>query len=310
MNIKPIFTNFIYNKKPALPNVHAAGSIKAENRINNKNVNSAASNYFKKFTDKIKRLITYFKSMIVKIDKTEVKRISKLPVDQFLLETQKIIANSKGYSSEFMAPIVLQEFDTKKIGMLYNATSNIVYVNTANKLKPSAELFSMLCHEYEHFHQNLQILRTAGLSDKAINNYSKIAAENSICNFQSMYNNVKLQDLPALKEQLGSHYEFVSSYLKAKENGPESLKQWVLQATANDEKLIKQKWCEVRDSVIKKCGQIEENSKEAKVAQEYYNGFMLDGSLTGIKKFSTLNEVEAYLSTIINFYNFIFKKFF
>ena len=83
MNIKPIFTNFIYNKKPALPNVHAAGSIKAENRINNKNVNSAASNYFKKFTDKIKRLITYFKSMIVKIDKTEVKRISKLPVDQF-----------------------------------------------------------------------------------------------------------------------------------------------------------------------------------------------------------------------------------
>ena len=307
MNLQPVLKN-LTNKTTSAGRT-ATNSIKSESTIlkgHNNTVQSTSS----KSTGKIRQLIAYIKSKLIKINKAEIKRISKLPAEQFLIEAQKLIARTKGYESEFTAPFVLQEFDNKKIAMIYNAATNTIYVNTANKLKPSAMLYAQMCHEYEHFHQNLQILRTAGLSEKAINNYSKIAAKDGIENFQAVYKNVKSQDLPALKEQLGQNYHYVESYVQAKEKGAEALRQWISQTTENDEAIIKQQWHQIRDNVIKKYGQIPENSKEAKKANEYYKGFMTEGSFTGIKKNSTINELEAYFCTILNFYNYLFKKIF
>lgn len=308
MNLKPVFT--ILTNKKALTERTAINAARQEAGTLTGHQNTVKNISSNKSKGRIKKLLTYIESKLIKINKADIKRISKLPAEQFLIETQKLIAKTKGYEPEFTAPFVLQQFGTKKIAMLYNATTNTIYVNSTNKLKPSAMLYSELCHEYEHFHQNLQILRTDGLSEKAINNYSKIAAQQGIESFQAIYKDIKSNDLSALKEQLGTNYEFVESYVKAKEKDQQTLEQWLSKTLENEEATIKHQWTKIKDAIIKKYGKIPQNSKAAQKANEYYEGFMKEGSYTGIKRNSTRNEAEAYFSSILNFYNYLFKKFF
>lgn len=271
---------------------------------NSVNVSTPKSN------GKICQLFSYIKGMLININKADIKRISKLPVEQFLIEVQKLIAKSKGYDAEFMAPFVVQPFATNKILMLYNCPTNTIYVNSAVKIKPGAMLYATMCHEYEHFHQNLHILRTEGLSEKAITRYSQIAAEAGVKDFQEFYRNVTSKDLPVLKEQLGQNYNLVESYIKAKEKSPESLNEWISKTIENDEEIIRNQWVQLKNLVIEKYGEISKNSQEAQKANKYYESFMKDSSLTGLDKNLTISEFEAYFSTVLNFYNYLFKTIF
>lgn len=306
MKLISAFKNSTYKITP-FRNTSANGiKCQSTNCVNNNFANKLTP----KSNGKVYQLFTYIKGILININKADIKRISKLPVEQFLIEVQKLIAKSKGYDAEFMAPFVVQPFGHKQILMLYNASTNTVHINSSVKLKTGAMLYALMCHEYEHFHQNLQILRTSGLSEKAITRYSKMAAQIGIKDFQELYKNITSKDLPALKEELGQNYNFVQSYINAKEKSPEALTEWISKATENDEKIIRNKWEQLKNLVIEKYGEIAENSEEAQKANKYYESFMKDSSLTGLDKNLTISEFEAYFSTVLNFYNYLFKTIF
>ena len=273
-------------------------------------ISDGKKNFFQKIKNFFTKISNVFKEKLIKINKADIKRLSKLQPQEFLEESQKIIAKSKNYDYDTMAIMMLQPLGNKKIAMLYDASSNVIYINTDNKIKSGAMLFSSLAHEYEHMRQNMQILRTKGLGAKAIEAYSDIQAKNNINVFSQVYQNLKKEDLPALKEQFGENYEFVEGFVNAKDEGAQALNVWIKNAIDKEKLTIKTKWLEIQTKIIKKYGDIAENTKEAERSKEYFDGFFQEGSLVGLKKMSTRNEVEAYLSTFINYYNYILRKLF
>ena len=307
MIINPIISSDLYKSENVNKRhfVSCKAALPANLKLGNKNnvTNKKFTNFFKKFF----RLLS---EKCIKIKNADVKKLSKLSVSDFLVESQKLIAKSKKYDPETMAPVVFAPLGNKKLAMVYDATSNVIYVNTENKVKPGAMLFSALAHEYEHMAQNMQILRAKSIGAKAIDEYSEIQAQRNISNFSEMYKNVKKEELPNLKEQLADIFPFLESFVQAKDSGEEALRVWTQNVTKTEKATIKSNWLNLQKMIVEKYGEIEPNTKEAKISEEYYKGFMLDGSLVGFKKLSTKNEIEAYTSTFINFYNYLLKKIF
>lgn len=302
--VKPVTTKIRNIKKPA------AEVIGHYNKPIEENCVKAKKSFTQKISANFRKILNYVSSKLILIEKADIKRLSKLAPEQFLIESQKIIAKSKGYNPEFMAPFAMQPLGNKKISMLYIPSSNQIIVNTDRKLKSGAKMFSDLCHEYEHMRQNIQVLRTPSIRDKAISHYVKTQAQVGVDNFINVYKDVKKEQLPSLKEALGESYAYVESFIKARDTGKEALTDWLTNATKNDANIIKQQWENIKNKIIDNYGEIKDGSKEAERAKEYLKCFTSDASPVSFKKNTTINEIEAYFTSIANFYNYLLKKLF
>lgn len=309
MNVKRILTPFkTLTAKNQLSIVSQAIESTPAPLNNSKKI--LKDSFLTKLCTKFKRVIAAIESKKIKINKADINRLSKLSVEDFIIETRSLIAKSKNIPPELLSPIQITPMGKNKIAMFYHGASNTTFINSSYKVKNGAATFSAMCHEAEHQLQNYQVLRTPSLAKKIIPFYSKTHANATVESFIEANKNLKPEELSSLKEHLGEHFDFFASFVNAKEKGENALNTWKANAVSAEESTITAQWQVIKDKIVNHFGEIKEGSKEAKMAEEHFKTFTMNASLTSFKKNTTFSEIEAYFSTFLNYYNYLIHKIF
>lgn len=274
------------------------------------NVSAEKTTVKKTRKEKFALLKNYIISKRIKLTKAQVQKLSKIEDQgEFILESSKIINKSGNIPDHLVSPIAAQPLGTEKIAFLYDPASNMTYMNTDCKLKNKSKLFAYIAHEREHQLQNYKILRTEFLGEKAIEEYSKLNAQKGIDNLVEMYKGQNV-DIEPFKEQLGPAYDLIKSFKFAETHGDEALNKWIENAVKSDYETILSQYKNIRNQVIEHFGVIKSGTPEAKLAQEYYSGFMNHADITKPESILNIHEAEAWGVTFLNHINYLFTKLF
>lgn len=259
------------------------------------------------FTQVLKGLIC---PHISHLDKKVVRELQKMPMESFWSRSQEIICDSYGIPQNLRAPIIVSEID-KKIAMCYTWDQNIVYVHPKIAQKKDRNtLFSCLKHEYLHQKQNLDVLRTEGTGEKAVQEFTTRQLELSLTNFRNTFRNMPQEELEKLRPELGPHYETIVKYRTAVTAGEEAEQKVIDEIAQNDYAVIYEQLNNFRLRVIEEMGVIPANSEQAKVSEEYLSGVLnTQDNLTGLKTITTKrHENEAYIATYVSYLEYFIHK--
>lgn len=248
------------------------------------------------------------------LDKQTIKNLEKMPINDFLNESHKIIINALNIPEGTIIPPLEINNLPKKMLMCYDWSNNTIFINPATLKQSRVNIFSFLRHELQHFNQNLSIIRTENLGENAIKTYSQILAKNNVQEFISTYKDMKQPEIEELIKNgilTENNVSLINQIKKVAATGDSTLEKKL------SEKLIKNTferiysdWKNVRNTNIEKCGIIKEDSKEGVRAKEYYEGFLRTGGKVGGNEYhNSLHEQEAKFVSTFAWKEYLFKKF-
>lgn len=265
---------------------------------------------------KLQGIKTAIQKNLIGLDKATIKKLEALTFGEFAIESQKIMAKSMGLPQDFLPSIISQPLD-KKIGAVFDKTQNIIAINSEHTKRIDKQrilLFTWLRHEMEHYKQNLSILRTEGLGDKAIESYSSIVTKHKV---QTFINTLKDMPDKTIQQwvQEGKLPEKATPIIKELKDvstqGDEAVSKFSEKIYNNDYPIWLQQWKNLRDKIIEKLGPIKEGTEDAKMAQKYYDGFEETAGLCEGKKYKdSQHEKEAYGAQYLAQIEYAFKKLF
>lgn len=162
--------------------------------------------------------------------------------------------------------------EMKGKAMYYNCATNSIAINFGILNKSRSCLFSGLRHEMEHQKQVFDIFRTEGLGDDAVKYLAKLQAEGAI----------EANEAITSKEIQEINLDFRERYEK------------------------------YRQKIVEKMGIIPANSKEAKIAKEYFEGVKKsqDNPASYKTAFGTLHEQDAYFAGLVGRIEYLAAKWF
>lgn len=263
---------------------------------------------------KLSRIKTKFKKMLVGLDKATITHLEKLPINEFLAESQKIIAKGMGLSQDFLPSLNITPIANKKMAMAFDWSNNTLFVSNQILSKSKITLFSAMRHEMEHFRQNLQIIRTEELGEKAIETYSKMLTTAQVDNFVNTFRKMPESEILKLKEAGNlseAGLQAVKKVQIADAQGDEAIYKVAEELVNQDYPLINESWQNIRNKSIELQGPIKANTKEASDAKEYFDGFLkTNGMAGGMKYYSSKHEVEADGAQSFAMYEYLFRKLF
>lgn len=103
------------------------------------------------------------------ITQGEIKELFAKEGNDFLVGAYKYLLKHSGIPESLHPPIIFN--NTGNFDACYDVTTNIIHINPKLKCM-KAQLFGGLNHELKHWKQNLDVLRTENLGDKAIKTYA------------------------------------------------------------------------------------------------------------------------------------------
>lgn len=263
---------------------------------------------------KLSKFKAEFKKMLVGLDKATIASLEKLPINDFLSESQKLIAKSMGLSQDFLPPITITSSIDKKMGMCFDVANNSLFVNSQILTKSRKMLFSLMRHEMEHFKQNLLIIRTDGLGEKAVETYSKILTKTLGDNFVNTFKNMPESEIEKLKDAgnlTEIHLQAIKKLKNAAELGDEAVSKLSDELYNHDYPIMHASWQNIRNKAIELYGPVKANTEEASNAKEFFDGFLKTKGMTrGSEYYFSKHEQAAYTAQSFVFYEYLFKKLF
>ena len=251
------------------------------------------------------------KNFITNLTPEQVRKLETCSIDDFYVEAQKIITSGYKIPEELIAPMQINPYLSKKVAAMYDFTQNIVHINPRTVEKCSRKnLFSIIAHEYLHQKQNLQILQTEGIGEKAVKFYTEIRNKIDVDSFIKQFGNISKEELMKLKPQLGNSYVWAEELQEAIQKGPEAVKAFEKKLLDNDYTIILDNLTNFRKKVVDNLGLIPQNSNEVKLSQKYLDGFIsLYKNPTNLKANAKyINEQEAYWATIVTRLEYLAQK--
>ena len=252
------------------------------------------------------------KNFITNLTPEQVRKLETCPIDDFYVQAQKIITSGYKIPEELIAPMQLNPYLSKKVAAAYDFTQNVVYINPRTVEKYSRKnLFSFIAHEYLHQKQNLQVLQTEGIGENAIKIYTEIVNKANVDSFIKQFGNIPKEELIKLKPQLGSSYVWAEELQEAIQKGPDAVKAFEKKLLDNDYTIILDDLTNFRKKIIDNLGLIPQISDEAKLSQEYLDGFVsLYKNPTNLKaNAKSINEQEAYWATLVTRLEYLAQKY-
>lgn len=110
---------------------------------------------------------------IPKFNPQDIVRLNGLEGDAFVLESQKIIGKSMGIPEELLPRIVSLDEIPAHVGAQYDFTIHQIELPDNFRLLKKEYLFERLAHEMKHVQQQLTLLRSDKLAEKAIERSTK-----------------------------------------------------------------------------------------------------------------------------------------
>ena len=252
------------------------------------------------------------KNFITNLTPEQVRKLETCPIDDFYVEAQKIITSGYKIPEELVAPMQLNPYLSKKVAAVYDFAQNVVHINPRTVKRCSRKnLFSFIAHEYLHQKQNLQVLQTEGIGENAIKIYTEIVNKANVDSFIKQFGNIPKEELIKLKPQLGSSYVWAEELQEAIQKGPDAVKAFEKKLLDNDYTIILDNLTNFRKKIIDNLGLIPQISDEAKLSQEYLDGFVsLYKNPTNLKaNAKSINEQEAYWATLVTRLEYLAQKY-
>jgi len=262
---------------------------------------SVASENVRKFTliDKfIARTYFHTKTLDFKTSQEEINALFKFEGDEFFKKAYDFLC-SKLAIPEKLKPQLVEMPRQERVIMLYDLTSNIIIKNTNASKQSKIEMFSNLRHELQHFIQNMNILRTEGIGEQAVEQYSKIVAKNRRLYVDAEVRNITLEQLKvSYDEQTLEYYKYLKDLLKNNQNDYKAELENLEQIFENNTRPEIQAF---RELVLNEMPQIKAGTTMAKRSEKMLNAvvssyFKDDGSVNAGKYVYDIMENEAILA--------------
>ena len=255
----------------------------------------------------VKLLRTLVTEKLSGLKKGTIKELEALPIEGFLLKAQEIGEQSLGIPSSLRAQIVVDDFD-KGIGMFYSHPQNAIYVNQKHIGKSRTKLFSYIKHELTHQRQNFDGLRTEGLGEEIVKFHADALTKINHENFKLIYRDMPFEKIEELRPQLGEQINVIYAYKNALAQGPKAEKEFFDSIYEFDYNVYLKQMEAFRQRVIAEMGTLKADSERGDFAKDCFEALKFNNNPTGIKTSIKPYEVEAYLATVVSYYEYLFAK--
>ncbi len=233
----------------------------------------------------------------MQITPADIKYLSQFDGNDFLVKSYEFIAAKFGWPEDILPGLYSADLKNSESVMGYNPMNNIIFFDQ-DKLtnQKKSVIFSLLRHEFQHFSQNLQILRHEEIGQKALKTNTKRFIEMQKNALDSVFSTYPEQTAIDIFLNSGGDIEFINKYLIAHKTGntewldslyKELGKQYINEISYYRNKVIEKLGLIKKDSCL--TPQIEKNYKEFTECG-YYNP---DGSIDFEKYFTSDIELEA-----------------
>ncbi len=255
----------------------------------------------------IKFLRTLITEKLSGLKKGTIKELEYLPVESFLLKAQEIGERSFGIPASLRAQIVVDDFD-KGIAMFYSHPQNAIYVNKKHIGNSRTKLFSYIKHELTHQRQNLDGLRTEGLGEEIVKFHADALTKINHENFKLIYRDMPFEKIEELRPQLGEQINVIYAYKNALAQGPKAEKEFFNSIYELDYNVYLKQMEAFRQRVIDEMGTLKADSERGDFAKDCFEALKSNNNPTGIKTTIKPHEGEAYLATVVSYYEYLFAK--
>lgn len=230
----------------------------------------------------------------------EVAELSKYDGADFLLQTHDYLLKKLNIPEEIAPPFVVADLNNKQALMMYVPSMNIIMISSEGCEKcDKTAVFKMLRHEFQHYIQNINILRHETFGDEAINVYKDKYMNLQRNVFETLYANNMIEqfmqsaDVPMNEKALLQYFKV----FKASNNN-----EGINALFENISKEYVKNLIDFKDNVRKNLGVIPADSPETKKIETFFNEFKdlgyfnPNGEVNYDKYFKSIIEHDAVLA--------------
>lgn len=165
------------------------------------------------------RAYMHFKMFDFKTTQEELNALFKFNNDEFFTKTYEFFIEKLAIPIK-LKPKVVDVPMHESIGMTYDFLNNVIARNTNLAQNDKNVVFGLVRHELQHFIQNINILRTEGIGEQAVDFYSNLAAKQRVGAVDFEVKNLTKEQLKAsYNDETIKYYQGLKNLLK---NNPQA----------------------------------------------------------------------------------------
>ncbi|MDR1169102.1 MAG: hypothetical protein LBK53_09495 [Heliobacteriaceae bacterium] len=270
---------------------------------------------FSKNMTKREKLKTLLKPFILGLDKQTVKSLHKIKDKmEFVKASSKVILEKKGIPEGLRPAIGLDVNESLPPAALacYSKDFNMVIVSPKVLKKPKSAIFSASAHELKHFAQNIDIIRTEGLGEKAVKSYAKVQAEAYGKIFDNTYQNMSMAEIQKLYKQgvfSEQGLQVIAGYKKAQSEGEAASGKYLKMLYEGDFANFHAQWKNIRQKAADSLGIIKKDSPQAALSERHLNEFN-NTSQDEQHYWNSSAEKTAYAQGLVAQLEYLWRRFF
>lgn len=240
------------------------------------------------------------KEVDIKITPEEIKTLFACKTDEEFGVSAFEFLTKKMQISDRLKPQYMCAEVNPNAKMIYDLTQNTIFVNSNAQFVDRTEFLSVLRHEFQHYKQNICMLRHPEIGKKAVDLYAKLLSNAQIKNIDNQIRNCSIEEL----KSFGCSEEALQEFSMAKDllskNQIAEYEKYIQKLTKEIESKNLESIGSFRASVVDELGLLKESSREAGRAKKYFdatareNGyFQKDGGIDYGKYYFDIRENEA-----------------
>lgn len=240
------------------------------------------------------------KKIDIKITPKEIEELFAHEGEEFKLQAFEFLTKKLNVPKQLTPQLMYMEVPNTK--MAYDFVTNIMSINPKIKFADKSEIFSLLRHEYQHFMQNMAILRHPTKGKEATEFYAKLHGKATANNVDTIARQVSLEQLRSLghDENVIREYQLLKDLIA--NNKTQEYEAYLAEVARITEANALPELEKFRANVIKEMKPLKEGSSEAKRAEKYFEattneqGYYQNGEIDYGKFMFDIRENEAMIA--------------
>ena len=230
----------------------------------------------------------------------DVAELSKYDGNDFLLHSHDYLLKKLNIPEEIAPPFMVTDLNNKQALMMYVPSMNVIMVNSTEcEKQDKTALFKMLRHEFQHYIQNVNILRYETFGDDAIEIYKNKYMDVQRNAFESLYANNMIDKLMSSPDVPMNEKALLQYFKVLKDSNNNEGINALFENISKD--YVKQ-LVDFKNKVRKNLGVIPADSPETKKIEVFFNEFKdlgyfnPNGELDYNKYLNSIIEQDAILA--------------
>ena len=219
------------------------------------------------------RTYIHSKNFDFKTTPEELKELFKFENDEFFVKVYEFLIAKLGIPQK-LKPQILDMSLNETVRMAYDFTNNTIIRNSNHPIADKNTVFGLIRHELQHLIQNLNILRTEGVGEQAVELYPKIVAKQRVGYADYEVKNLTLEQLKVnYDEETLKYYQELKNLFN---NNPQAYEAELKNLSKVIEESTVEQYRNFRDLVVKEMGLIKADTKPAKRSKKMLDELLIE----------------------------------